>query len=457
MKRRTALPVFAERYLLEVQRHACERVVVLLHRWLKRSGRALQSLRGADLAELVNNPTGRRKVGRLTANSYRYEARRYLEWLSARGLAGPFDERELSGRRCRALPDTVQRYLRQLSAVRQPATIKHYRTTLGAFHQWLATENVEACAIDRAVCLRWVVHLHEKGLHPSTRVNLLLELRKYLDWLIAEELLPLPVGELIENADLPKRPDYLPRPLPPATDQLLQKRLREAGTPPALGLTVMRRTGLRLGELQRLERECLRENGAGQTFLKVPLGKMNNERLVPLDATALGIVQELRRRGRPESKWLIEGARQRPLSAQMYRAELSRLGGDLPLPEPLTSHRLRHTFATSLLSGGMSLTGIMRLLGHRDQRMTLRYAQIADETVGREYFEALSRVSERYGLVRDQLEHGPELDPDQVLRDLTRWVTKHLCGGPLEAQARLVLRRMEALRVLLAQLRKPGG
>jgi hypothetical protein len=30
----------------------------------------------------------------------------------------------------------------------------------------------------------------------------------------------------------------------------------------------------------------------------------------------------------------------------------------------------------------MSLLGIMKLLGHRDQRMTLRYTQIADDTVG---------------------------------------------------------------------------
>jgi integrase/recombinase XerD len=457
VKRRTVLPPIAERYLLEVPRHSSERVVVLLHRWLARSGRALRSLRGADVEEFVNDPTGRRKVHRLTANAYRYEARLYLHWLAACGLAGPFDEGEFSGRRSRALPETVRRYLRQLSAIRQPATVKQYRLTLRNFHEWLASVNVEASAIDRAVCLRWVVHLHERGLHPSTRFGLLLALRKYLDWLITEGLLPPREGELIENGDLPKRPDYLPRPLPPATDQLLQSRLREANTQPALGLSVMRRTGLRLGELQRLERECLRENGAGQTFLKVPLGKMLNERLVPLDATTLGLVRELRSRARPESQWLIEGARQRPLSAQMYRAELSRLGGDLPLPEKLTSHRLRHTFATSLLSGGMSLTGIMRLLGHRDQRMTLRYAQIGDETVGREYFEALNRVSERYDLARGQPDEQRALDPDQVLRDLARWVTKHLCQGRLEAQGRLVLRRLEALRLLLVQFRESKG
>ena len=298
MNRRTSLPPFAEQYLLEVKRYSSERLVVLFHRWLARSGRALRSLRDADIAELVNNPTGRRKVGLLTANGYRYEARLYLKWLAARGLAGPFDESEFSGRRARALPDTVRRFLRQLSAIRQPSTVRQYRIAIGAFLEWLAAENVDASAIDRAVCVRWGVHLFEAGLHPSTRVNMLLVLRKYLDWLIEEGLLAIPTGELIDNKDLPKRPDYLPRPLPPATDQLRQARFKEADTRPALGLSVMRRAGLRLGELRRLERECLRENGAGQVFLKVPLGKMHNERLVPLDATTLAIVEELRRRGR---------------------------------------------------------------------------------------------------------------------------------------------------------------
>jgi hypothetical protein len=38
----------------------------------------------------------------------------------------------------------------------------------------------------------------------------------------------------------------------------------------------------------------------------------------------------------------------------------------------------------------------MKLLGHRDHRMTLRYTAITDETVHREYFEALDRVKQRY-------------------------------------------------------------
>jgi hypothetical protein len=58
--------------------------------------------------------------------------------------------------------------------------------------------------------------------------------------------------ELIRPGDLPKKPDYLSRPLPPDADQELQKRLKQSDSSVALGLYLMRRTGLRVGELRRL-------------------------------------------------------------------------------------------------------------------------------------------------------------------------------------------------------------
>jgi hypothetical protein len=103
------------------------------------------------------------------------------------------------------------------------------------------------------------------------------------------------------------------------------------------------------------------------------------------------------------------------------------------------------------MNGGMSLLGIMKLLGHRDQRMTLRYTQIADETVGREYFEALARITERY-----QLQPGPAnpvpRDAAALLEDAIRWVTKNLRDGDLDRRARLLVRRLETAREEVAAL-----
>jgi integrase len=226
---------------------------------------------------------------------------------------------------------------------------------------------------------------------------------------------------------------------------------------PALGLLVMRRAGLRLGELRRLERDCVRRDHAGGAFLKVPLGKMNNERLVPLDAKALDTIRLLQEMANRDSRWLVEGARERPMSAGTYVRALARLSAGISLPEPLTlSHRLRHTFASSLINGGMSLLGIMKLLGYRDQRMTLRYTAIADATVGREYFEALTRISERYELPPDPGEAtSVDVDPKALLEGAIAWITKHygVGAGPFHHRARLLARRLEAAKDDLQQLR----
>ena len=46
-----------------------------------------------------------------------------------------------------------------------------------------------------------------------------------------------------------------------------------------------------------------------------------------------------------QSRWLIEGARERPVSIATFQSRLVRVAGDMPFAEPLTTHRLRHSFA----------------------------------------------------------------------------------------------------------------
>lgn len=452
-KHRIELAPFAETYLREQpRRHSHERVVVMFHRWLFRKGRPLNALTAKEVHDFAAAPTGR-AVGQMTRNDNRYKVRRYLRWLEKRGLAGPFGAEELDGYQRMPLPDEVRRFLQFLAPTRRPSTVKGYRYVLCRFHRCLDDQGIAIANLDRSVCLAWSQKLHERGLHPTTRFCWLVNLRTYLDWLWEHGLIAAPGRALILSHDLPKKPDYLPRPLPPEIDQELQRRLKQSGTTITLGLFVMRRTGLRVGELRRLERECVRADENGKSFLKVPLGKMNNERLVPLDDATLAAVTELQRRARLDHPYLVQGARGRPIARSTYQSTLTKIGGDLPLSERLCTHRLRHSFATSLMNGGMSLLGIMKLLGHRDFRMTLRYTQIVDETVGREYFEALSRIAGRYELPRGDLADIVNLDVVTLVQSVISWITNNLCNGPLAHKARLLARRLEQARDDLDALR----
>ena len=413
----------------------------------------------------MKRPDGQ-ALSRDTAMQHPGQLRRYLKWLEGRGLSGPvhlgeilrgyYQPHQQKSER-KPVPEKVRRYLEFIAPTRRPGTVDGCRHTLRQFHEWLEKQGAKLGDVDRPGCLAWFQYLHDAGLSPSTRVSRIACLRKYLDWLWGEGVLKLPGRQLIQAADFPKMPDYLPRPLSAETDKQLQSRLRDSNSSLALGLYLMRRTGLRIGELRHLERECVRADHDGKHFLKVPLGKLHNERLVPLDELALVAVTELQRRAPETSPWLLENPWGRPFRAKAYNGVLLKLAGDLPVSGRLTPHRLRHTFATSLLNGGMSLLGIMKLLGHRDYRMTLRYTRISDETLGREYFESLTRIAERYELFRpessgeDQL--PPQGDPKQLLQDAIRWVHKHLSSGPFRRESKLLARRLEASRDELQRLR----
>jgi site-specific recombinase XerD len=348
---------------------------------------------------------------------------------------------------------SVQKYIAMLQPTRSPNTCRLNRYQLQGFHRWLKINQLDVTELNREHITHWLVYRTEQGLSATTRREEIITVRIYLHWLHEQGIVDTNPDELIRKTDLPKLPKYLPRPLSPQIDQQLQKRLQRSPKPVHKALLLTRKAGLRIGELIDLQYDCIRTDFQGRQFLKVPLGKLNNERLVPMDDATVKLVDNLRKRGYKPRQFLMATATGQRTKYHRYTYALSTICQGLDIPDRMTLHRLRHTFATSLLSAGMSLPSLMKLLGHRDWRMTLRYAEITQEAVGKEYFEALTEIENRYH-AQLHCKQADLFNPIKSIGDVIRWLRTNIAPDASSKNfARLLIRRLERARKEIAALR----
>jgi integrase len=216
-----------------------------------------------------------------------------------------------------------------------------------------------------------------------------------------------PTRKLVFRIDHPRKPRPLPRYIPVDADRRLTDAL-EASTYrlTADALLLARAVGLRIGELLDLELDCVHEIPGHGSWLKVPLGKLDTERMVPLDDETVVLVDRIvatRSTGRPLPHPRTGRATQflfthhgRRLSQTAVRKELAR-SADAAGIGHVTPHQLRHTYATALVNAGVSLQALMTLLGHVSAEMSLRYAHLFDSTVRAEFERALDLAKTRIG------------------------------------------------------------
>ena len=109
------------------------------------------------------------------------------------------------------------------------------------------------------------------------------------------------------------------------------------------------------------------------------VGKGNKERIIPvLPAvyTALDKYIKIRPFGNDINDCVFRSVRGLPMSPRMAEKVIENLRHYLQLPDYVTPHALRHTFATALLAGGADLRSIQELLGHSSLSTTQLYTKI---------------------------------------------------------------------------------
>jgi site-specific recombinase XerD len=399
-------------------------------RMLIQAGRGLGELTDADFADLRQAITEREaRLGRALKHYHHalYASRAVVYHLGA--PAEPVPKRSTLGRwswerHLDGVSPQVRRpmtaYLERLHATLARSTVQGAASELAHFGRFLARHDPGLSSISLLDRQRHIEpylnevaaavnHRTGRPISASTAKKRIQTVGSFLD-AIAEWGWPeAPARRLVFSRDAPRLPHPLPRYLPPDQERVLLAAL-EASPNRLRGdaLLLLRATGMRIGELTDLELDCVHEVPGQGAWLKVPLGKLLTERMVPIDEETLALVDRIaahRSPGRPlrhprtgQLADFLLTHQGRRVSADSLREELRRAAAEAGL-DGVVPHQLRHTYATALVNAGCSLQALMALLGHVSAAMSLRYGRLFDATVRDEYTRALTLAKAQLGPV----------------------------------------------------------
>jgi integrase len=287
-----------------------------------------------------------------------------------------------------------------LGAALNPETARHYRGTARNFLSYLGTDHADVIALDQLRrdphILGWMGRLRAQRppLGTASYINRLIALRCIFAELAWNEQFP-DLAHLIRRQDIPRLPQRLPRPLTADQDELLRQEFLRRNDLGSNAYLLIRHTGMRIGECADLSWDCLRAMGPDQWAIHIPLGKLQTERMVPVDSFVRDLVYRLRffrfLDPLPADGRLLPRPRAKETLIRYLRDYLHEVCYSLGLSTAIVPHQFRHTYATEMLRAGVGFPVLMKLLGHACPEMTMRYLDIALPDLQREFQLARSR------------------------------------------------------------------
>ncbi len=240
-------------------------------------------------------------------------------------------------------------------------TVTAYRRDLRDFTNFLRGAGQDSVrTATRQQVIDYLGHLRKLGLKRGTVARKLTAIRQIYKFLLREDL---------TDTD-PQCMRLLQVP-----DVSTPKGLRDAAM-----ITLLYATGLRVSELVNLDIHAL---NVEEQLVRVK-GKGGKERLVPVAPAALELVSrymttaraEFDKHGNTSAIFLTRLGR--PFTRAGFWKMLKQHAAAAGLPNTLSPHTLRHSFATHLLHGGADLRAIQEMLGHSSLSVTETYTHVSD-------------------------------------------------------------------------------
>ena len=234
----------------------------------------------------------------------------------------------------------------------------------------------------------WLSHEIKLGTSSTTLRRYLSSVKDFYNWLNEKKILN---NKSIFNVKIPKKDNKLPRPIEENYILDILSLIAKNNKKPWIAarnisvVSLLYGCGFRISEALNLKRKDYPFRG----ILKIT-GKGDKERVVPVvpfveDCAAKYL--DLCPFKMEKNDFLFLGIQGNQLSARIIQKEILYCRKQLGLPETVTPHALRHSFATHLLSAGGDLRTIQELLGHSSLSSTQIYTSVDPKRLIKVYKE----------------------------------------------------------------------
>jgi integrase/recombinase XerC len=263
------------------------------------------------------------------------------------------------------LDEWIQSFLDHLASARSKATVRSYGSDLSQLSKLLDGEpDLTTESLRR--------YLRTYGPNPVTRARKLATLRAFVQYLRQTGRIE---GDPTELLEAPIRRRRLPKALSQhqAVALLDQPPVGQSPLRDRAILELAYSAGLRAAELAGAKPSDidLKEQSV------LVHGKGNKERVALFGDACRDALTQYMEQERVPGNALFTNAKGRPISTRTVQNVIKRWARAAGLPEDVSPHTLRHSFATHLLDGGADLKTVQQLLGHEDLATTQVYTHVS--------------------------------------------------------------------------------
>ena len=308
------------------------------------------------------------------------------------------------------LPTEIGEFLEHLTKERDlsPNTVSAYRRDLTEFSGWLAATRGIAgwawSALDRATLRGYLAHLTRRGLAKRSIARQLSAVRSFYRWMHRDERVAHNPARTVGTPKLPRTlPGYLDR---GQAETLLQHAATRAQS---LAFTDVRNlamlelfysSGLRLSELcgmaladLDLVSQQVKVRGKGRKERIVPLGDHAQRALRNYLVQRDALLAKVGTSGIKPSRGIVFlSSRGSRISPRAVQQAITTLLHTVDEGRALSTHALRHTFATHLVDAGADLRAVQELLGHASISTTQVYTHTSVDRIKKVYRQAHPRA-----------------------------------------------------------------